>query len=257
MHRFQRIAMRNTVRAALVLSVLSLALPIRTANAGPIGLDCTPFSSCIDVSHTSVFISGSVTYAGGAAPLVGSDITFDRLYGFLTPAHAGLGDFLDVVNGRLDFQTGPFVSFNPLTGYSFAGGGQLTFRGSVPSLGVPDQVLAGGTFLEAFFLAGVPGFIVRPQGVDMKHPAITGYFGLDPLTLFNLGGLITTDLTFTAGGAFSTNATTLDLPNTPTTTASVPEPASLVLLITGGFVLLMGGNLRARLALLLRGHRSE
>lgn len=220
-----------TAPTIFFMSLLALAIPTRAAEADPIVVNCSPTTPCIDFAHTDLLIGGTVSYDGGLAPLVGSDIPINRLFGFFTPEGSGFGEALAVTNGFLNFETGPFISFNPIAGYKFAGGGDFTVTGSVPALGLVDQTLANGSFTQAFFLPGTPGLGVRPNGTDRKHPDVVDYFGLDPDSLFFFGGFITTDPTLSNGGPFSVNATSLDIPNTPN--GSVPEPAALLLVLTG------------------------
>src|SRR5438552_244812 len=70
---------------------------------------------------------GTVSYAGGASPLVGTGIIVGSVSGIVTPLHVGSHT---VTGGILNFTTGPFVSQSG-TVLTFGSGGSLTITGAV------------------------------------------------------------------------------------------------------------------------------
>jgi hypothetical protein len=76
--------------------------------------------------------SNPVSYAGGSAPLVGTQIGVDEVTGLATPANNGV--FIPITGagfsqeGTLDFTTGPF-SYSTATNWNFSGGGSVTING--------------------------------------------------------------------------------------------------------------------------------
>src|SRR5580704_8844245 len=55
---------------------------------------------------TPAAATGSVSYGGGADPLVGTNIESDTITGILTPLHAGAGNKLNCTGCVVDFTTG-------------------------------------------------------------------------------------------------------------------------------------------------------
>lgn len=173
--------------------------------------------------------SGSISYAGGVAPLVGTDIQVDNVTGVDgTPANDGVT--LDLSNARLDFTTGNFTG-SDATHWFFDGGGTITLLGGVPALGIPDgTVLFSGSFDEASVTAS--GLIFRvtvAAFTDTKNAELVGFYGL-PAGVPYLGNF---NISFNASGsppaAFSSSLVLSgDITNTP-----VPEPAALTLVGSG------------------------
>jgi hypothetical protein len=215
----------------LTLTALAVLALVPRATAGPVfPVNCVT-APCIDFG--ALTSSGTVSYAGGFAPLLGDDIRIEAIWGFGTPDHNL--ERLDIVNGVLTFTTGAFVGYDPIAGYEFAGGGTFLIQGQVPDVGITMQsTLAEGTFFSAFFGPGVAPASLRIFGIDAKHDAIVSYFGLVPGLPFHFGGPLVggpslTTVAAPGGGAFSVEATSVDIPNTP-----VPEPGTFLLMLCGG-----------------------
>lgn len=222
--------MAKPVRLAIFACALAfLAASAKADPVLPVPLPSTCVATpCIDFGGFGDNV-GTVSYAGGLAPLVGSNLLVRKVWGFGTPAHSGIIG-VDLLDGQLNFVTGPLVSFTPLGGYFFGGGGSFTITGRSPDMGITENaILAQGTFTGAFAWPGFSPFIFGPSGIDTKNPLLVSYFGFERGTSFKFGGP-----TFllpsppTGGGAFSEKVLVLDVPNTPT-----PEPASLLLLGSG------------------------
>jgi hypothetical protein len=94
-----------------------------------------------------VMPGGTVSYAGTGGPALGQDILFQSILGLDTPANTGVT--LDCVGCLLNFQTGNNTVEGALGGapWQFAGGGQITIVGSIPTLGIgPGTTLLSGSF---------------------------------------------------------------------------------------------------------------
>ncbi len=224
--------MVRAVRVAMFISALALPASARADLFVPGNIPATCIATpCIDVGGFGDAI-GTISYAGGQAPLVGSDLLVRRVWGFNTPQNATILG-LPIAAGQLNFTTGPFMSFDPIGGYWFSGGGSFTITGGIPDIGIPlNSVLARGTFRNAFLWPGVAPFIFGPSGDDWKNPVLATHFGFAPGTPFKFGGpsLTMPPDNFLTGGPFSLKVVVLDVPNTP---HPVPEPASMLLLGSG------------------------
>ncbi len=180
--------------------------------------------------------SGTITYAGGANPLVGSGINVDTVIALNgTPKNGGVTQ--ECLNCVLDFSTGSFVGYSGMT-WLFAPGGTITLTGTldVNNNHIVDAGDITGTFLTGTFgdspqvLGFSGGFsIAAATFTDTVNSDLAAYFGL-PTEAGRLyaGGL---NLSFlsqgAAGGAFSSMALL-----SGDITDSVPEPVSIVLLGT-------------------------
>ncbi len=123
---------------------------------------------------------GAISYAGGAAPLVGTDIEVDNVVGLNTPLHNFV--LVDLVDALLNFETGNLIS-HTANSWTFAGGGFIEIRGGVDFLDAPDipagSLLLSGTFNEATVVMTNTSFKVAIVDFnDEKHPGLLEYFGL-------------------------------------------------------------------------------
>ncbi len=226
-----------------VLATLSMAVLVSTASAAP---------AIIDFSTGSATSTGTLSYAGGAAPLVGTAIGIGLVRGDNTPSNAGV---TDTVSAFLNFNSGNFISYDAGSDtYKFAGGGSITITGTAPGCttvggcggNTPDAVagptLLTGTVVSATYQdSGVDLNI--DLGSDTKDLLLTNFFGFKPDVSFKFSGTVHASLVSGGGGgaflAGTTNST--DIRNT-----AVPEPISILLLGTVMFVVTR--SLRNRLA---------
>lgn len=183
---------------------------------------------------------GTVSYGGGAAPLVGAGIGITTVTGNGTPMNAAT---FPVVGGFLNFTTGALTTYGGGV-YNFSPGGSITITGAGP--GGSGPLLLSGTFLGAkvdtsfnfikFFLG---------SGPDVKNLKLVAFFGLPANTTFEFGGTINL-FPFAGGGgaAFTATADTSQVTNIVT---GVPEP---------GMLSLMGAGLLGLAFVLRRGRRT-
>lgn len=190
--------------------------------------------------------TGSVTYAGGAAPLVGNNIQLDFLYGSGTPQNDGdvTGQTLSLSGGLLNFTTGNLTSSQSST-LDFAPGGTINITGGISDLGIGSgTTLLQGTIESAQI---VPGRIIIQTFINSLNGVVGSFFGLPigtvgPNGLGSFPYLGALNLSFNVGSTDPTKAAgnfvgkplSGDVTTTPT-----PEPGTLALACVG--VLLASG----------------
>jgi hypothetical protein len=229
------------IKATLpVLIALALAGTVRAAPA------------IIDFSTGAAVDNGTVSYAGGAAPLVGTNIGIGLVRGISTPSNDGT---TDAVSALLDFTTGAFTGYNAATDtYSFGAGGSLTITGTGPgclTVGGCDgntpnttsgPALLTGSVISATYTGGLFD-IVLAAGTDTKDVLLTNFFGLPASFTYQFSGSVHAAITSGGGGdAFSAASTA----STDIRNQAVPEPAGVVLL--GTLLLGVAGLVRRRVA---------
>ena len=172
----------------------------------------------------------SISYAAGAAPLVGTQISVDSVAGLQTPLNQG--SILACTGCLLSFTTGNLISYDGVNNmYNFGGGGSISVVGTITLAGITNATILTGSFAQASVVATQNGFMVTIASfTDTKNAALLNYFGL-PTNVPYAGNM---NLSFsvaggvTNGAAFrSTQVLSGDLTNT------VPEPASVLLLGSG------------------------
>jgi hypothetical protein len=185
----------------------------------------------LDFNMDGVHPAGaSISYAAGAAPLVGTQISVDSVAGLQTPLNQG--SILACTGCLLSFTTGNLISYDGVNNmYNFGGGGSISVVGTITLAGITNATILTGSFAQASVVATQNGFMVTIASfTDTKNAALLNYFGL-PTNVPYAGNM---NLSFsvaggvTNGAAFrSTQVLSGDLTNT------VPEPASVLLLGSG------------------------
>jgi len=170
----------------------------------------------IDANHPP---TASISYAGGAAPLIGVDISVDSVTGVNTLLNNGVT--LPFV-GALNFTTGPFIGSDP-THWVFSGGGSINLIANsiIPVL--------DGTFSiavvenkETVSKAAIGIFL------DEKWELLTDYYGLpntDYLGVFYLD--------FSADGSPPGSFTSREVLSGFIINTPVPEPTTMILIGSG------------------------
>lgn len=124
---------------------------------------------------------GTISFAGGSAPLVGTNIEVDEVVGLDTPANNHTVAFL--TNAVMNFETGNLTSTGP-NNWMFGNGGFFNITGGVdfPDMtpDIPDgTTLLSGTFevvqvfkLGPFFTVGIAAF------ADRKHEDLVEFYDM-------------------------------------------------------------------------------
>jgi hypothetical protein len=181
---------------------------------------------------------GTIAYAGGAQPLVGTGIQVDNVVGLDTPLNADL--VIDLLGGVLAFTTGALVSTDA-TGWTFAGGGSLTLTGvlDLDGNGVLDPGEPTGTLLSGVFsgspkvVAAAGSFRIVTAGFDAElAPEVAALYGVDGAGA--VGGLnLSFSTTRRPPASFASTQVLSGDVTAETAVASVPENGTLLLVGVG------------------------
>jgi hypothetical protein len=178
----------------------------------------------------------SMSYAGGASPLVGTNIRITEVTGLGTPLNNLVSQA--VTSGVLNLTTGNFVGSSGPGNWQFGVGpvDGITITGAVPGAGIAwSTTLLHGTILSASVTAGSGNFKVAVDAfIDTIDATLASYYGVlaNATGNFNIGF----QAPGTAPSAFSsTSVTSGDVIST-----AVPAPGFLVLLCSGGAASLFG-----------------
>ena len=232
--------MKTLVSCLLVLALLAMAPGAQAKGV-------------LDFEILTTGLQGSsISYAGGSNPLVGMNLSvLGVIGGNGSPLNDGA--LLPITGGKLNFQTGNFVSSNGNT-WDFGGGGAVTITGTVLPQPAQGSYAAfggtSGTLLSATFTSAsvtnvkIDFFQTLGLFVDPPNPALASYFGLPANNYSGFFGINFTGVNgpVVQGGAFQTAEDFVG--SGDTSTSPVPAPGFLVLLCSGGTVSLAGYALR-------------
>ena len=174
---------------------------------------------------------GTIAYNGTlGTPITGTAIQFQSIQGIDTPLNAGVT--LTCVGCLLTFTTGGVTSEGP-TVWTASGGGSLSITGAVPGVGLgAGSTLATGSFSgtnPTVIASGTSGTFTA-GGLDIKNTTLTNFFGLGANFSFLSTEIALGTTTIGANGSFTATATNSDFNNT---SAAVPTPSTLLLLLSG------------------------
>jgi hypothetical protein len=201
--------MKPTKLSIIAASAVALAATLATPRA--LAFEILEFD---DVDT----FGGTLSYGGadGVDPLVGTDIIFDQVFGVNTTPSGPL----EIIGGKLNFETGPNLSEGALV-YTFGAGGSFELTGTVikPDLSVvASGVLLTGSFSSTSVVLGLggPNGLFIGVGVDTKNPDLLAYYGITSTAFkfanseigFSLSGL-------EADGGFTASIIDADLTNIP------------------------------------------
>jgi hypothetical protein len=238
MEAFTNMTMKSILHGLLVTALAS------AASAAP---------AIIDFSTGAAVDAGTLTYAGGATPLVGANIGIGLVRGVNTPSNNGQTD--PITAGILSFTTGNFISYNAgADEYSFGPGGTLTITGTGPGCltvggcgGNTANTISGPTLLTGSVISatytGGAFDVVLAAGSDTKDVLLTNFFGLDPSLTYAFSGTVHAAIVSGGGGgAFVASSTA----STDIRNQAVPEPAAVLLL--GTLLFGVAGLIRRKMA---------
>lgn len=180
--------------------------------------------------------TGTISYAGGATPLIGTNISVDTVVGLNTVANNNV--VRNLVSGILNFTTGNLSGSDPLH-WNFGSGGTITLvggvdlnnNGSIDAGDIPvGTTLLSGTFNSAnVLLVGGVFKIAAAAFSDTKNDQLKAFYGF-PINPFYNGDF---NLSFNADATVVPNAFTSTILLSGDVVNTVPEPMTLLLLGAG------------------------
>ena len=181
--------------------------------------------------------SGTISYAGGDNPLVGTDISVDLVAGIDTPLNTGVNVALS--GALLNFTTGNLTASTSNT-WTFGGGesSSIILTGGVDLDGggigagdIPEgTTLFTGTFGSATVLLLSGEFRIAGSSFgDTKDADLAAYFGLGDVVDWS-GNL---NISFNASGSPPDGFTSSEILSGDITNTPVPEPGTMMLLGSG------------------------
>jgi hypothetical protein len=180
--------------------------------------------------HITTGAAGTVSFAGGAHPLVGTNLAVANVVA-LDAAGNQVGGMNACTNCFLNFTTGGFTGTGASSPtWDFAGGGTIALTGDFPAAGSTLFSGSFGTDGASVLWLSNSSKIVGGSFSDTKDPALLAFFGL---TTAQWDGAF--NIAVQAAGApgdpfTSTRLYGSDISNSP---APNPEPGTWVLLGSG------------------------
>ncbi|QEH35037.1 hypothetical protein OJF2_35820 [Aquisphaera giovannonii] len=192
----------------------------------------------LDFNMDSTHPAGaSIRYAGGAAPLVGVNLSVDSVTGL--DASQNDGSMLSLAGGLLNFQTGNLIS-SDASHWAFGAGGSISITTTSPILPGASDLLLSGTLKSVDVELGSGVFkVVIASYVNTVDSTLASYFGVAPGSSWE-GDL---NLSFRAKGLPPGGFESSRILSGDVTTGAVPEPSSVLM---GGIGVLGLGLLKLR-----------
>jgi hypothetical protein len=190
----------------------------------------------VDFTVPALNLGASVSYAGGANPLVGTGIRISEVTGLGTPLNNTVSQA--VTSGVLNLTSGNFGGSSGPGDWQFGVGpaNGITITGAVPGAGIPSSTtLLQGTILSATVTAGGGNFKVAVDAfINTLNSTLASYYGVptDAAGNFNIG--------FFAPGSAPNGFSSTIVSSGDVISAAVPAPGFLVLLCSGSAVSLFG-----------------
>jgi hypothetical protein len=187
----------------------------------------------MDAAHPA---AASISYAGGATPLIGAWISVDSVLGVSTNTNQGVS--LPIVGGVLAFTTGNFVSSTP-TSWLFGNGGRIILTGGIDLNG--GGIGAGDIPLGSTLFSGAinAGQVDIQAGSTTFKVTLLNFFDEKNVDLMNFYGTNfaiwdgNMNLSFFASGTPPSGFASTNVLSGDITNSAVPEPATMLLLGSG------------------------
>jgi len=194
--------------------------------------------------------TGSVSYAGGTAALIGS-VNISTVQGeFGTPLNNNVS--LAITGGNMSFNTGAGSGTAGAWSWTGTAGNSISITGGVagttPPLGAGSTLLSGT--IVAASVVEVNGAIHADLSafVDTVNPTLASYYGLTGGPTVGWSGSVTLDLQLSGSPATGSAFSTTSIGSGDTYTSPVPEPSSMAIAGLGALGMI-GYGLRRRKAL--------
>jgi hypothetical protein len=211
----------NSKKSLLAIGLVVFALIF----SGQTAANSSVVTPITNLNFDAYGVGGSVSFAGGSTPLIGSDITVSDIYA------VGGSDTskYTITGGTLSFTTGNLIS-STATSWTFAGGGSLNIAGTV--FGSYSSDLLSGTLNSVLVTENPAGSFQ----FYVQSGALTGTFASQILSHYCLGnstypgasGLAFFGQNVVAGGGFQSLNGAFGQVG-----AAVPIPPSAMLLGSG------------------------
>src|SRR5262249_45083593 len=176
---------------------------------------------------------GTINYAGGTAPFVGTNLPIDFVSAPSSP-------ILSIFGGALNFTTGSFLSsanFGLVFFDVFNGGGSFAITGAVPGAGIPTSTplltgsFAGPSTFTGSTFSGLPGAFSSILDVTFVDSTLTNFLNFPQS--FGGGSVAQLEFNLTYASSAGPGVGFSGQQNAILVQVHAPEPTSLLLLGSG------------------------